>query len=186
MIKLHFDNWYLTLHRNSPPAYQYDNDTIPIIVTGNIPEGWDWNLLLAHGEYLDVAHMDATEDGLIVVLTAEQLAFDGYYTAQLRASQGEKIKHSSPVLFSVGDSLSGDEQWPEIPTAFTQAVERAEAAAEAAETAMDTKLDATAMDSFIAAFNASGLGTITQTIDGETGERSYTITAPARLRLRQD
>lgn len=133
MIELYFDNWHLTQRSNTPPAYQYDNDTIPVIVTGNIPDGWDWNLLLGHGEYLDVAHMDETDDGLIVMLTAEQLAFDGYYTAQLRASQGDKVKHSSPVLFSVGDSLSGDEQWPEIPTAFTQAVERAEAAAEAAE-----------------------------------------------------
>lgn len=132
MIELYFDSWYLTQRSNTPPAYQYDDNTIPVIVTGNIPDGWDWNLLLAHGEYLDVAHMDATEEGLVVVLTAEQLAFDGYYTAQLRASQGDKVKHSSPVLFSVGDSLSGDEQWPEIPTAFTQAVERAEAAAETA------------------------------------------------------
>lgn len=132
MISFVLNRFVLTQNGSIPPAQQYDNETIPVRVTGDIPTGWGWELLLAHGEHLDIAHMDESEDGLVVVLTAEQLAFNGYYTAQLRATQGEKVKHSTPVLFAVGRTLSGDEHWPEIPTEFTQALQRAEAAIETA------------------------------------------------------
>lgn len=128
MIKLTFKNWELCTCRAEPPAYQYDDGTVAVVVDGDIPSGWTWELLIAYGDNLDIASLVPSHDGLTVALHAQQLAFSGYYTMQLRASQGGLVKHSAPVMVYIGGSLSGDTRWPEIPTAFTQAIARAEAA----------------------------------------------------------
>lgn len=128
MIKLTFKNWELCAYRAEPPAYQFDDGTVGVVVDGDIPSGWTWELLIAYGDNLDIAVMERSDDGLTVALSAQQLAYAGYYTLQLRATLGTLVKHSAPVMVYIGGSLSGDAHWPEIPTAFSQAVARAEAA----------------------------------------------------------
>ncbi|MCQ2439778.1 MAG: hypothetical protein MJ074_08455 [Oscillospiraceae bacterium] len=132
MIRLTLDNWVLQSCEITEPAFQMDNNTVDILVLGDIPSGFAWELLTQHEEYMDVTHLDVTPAGLSATLTAEQLAFDGYYDMQLRASREGSVKHSSTIKVRIGRTISGDEQWPEVPTVFTQALDRAEDALAAA------------------------------------------------------
>ncbi|MBO5340657.1 MAG: hypothetical protein J6A62_06650 [Oscillospiraceae bacterium] len=113
-------------------ARQYDNLTRTIAVSGDIPVGWDWVLLVQVGECLDILPLTVCEDGLSAALSAQQLAFSGYYSMQLRGTQGEMVRHSNIISVFVPKSLSGDEMWPVLPSEFTQMERRvAKAAAEA-------------------------------------------------------
>jgi hypothetical protein len=47
------------------------------------------------------------------------------------------VRHTNAVQVYVGDSLSGDEHWPEIPSAFSEFERRMEEAVERAEDAAD-------------------------------------------------
>lgn len=157
MIKLTFKNWELCAYRAEPPAYQYDDGTVAVVVDGDIPSGWTWELLIAYEDNLDIAALVPSDDGLTVALSAQQLAFPGYYTMQLRAYQGGLVKHSAPVMVYIGGSLSGDTHWPEIPTAFSQAIVRAEAAiadAQEVQTAVAASESAAAQSATTAAGNA--------------------------------
>lgn len=118
MIK--FDNWCIS-NEGKVLARQYDNLTREMRVEGIIPEGWTWDLLVQAGKNLDVIHLNRGENSLSVMLTAEMLALSGYYVLQLRATQGEKVRHTNVLQVYVPESLSGDAQWPELPTAFSQA-----------------------------------------------------------------
>lgn len=118
MVK--FDNWHISYTGNMP-ARQYDNLTRELRVEGSIPEGWDWELLAQAGKNLDIIRLTPGESGLSVVLTAQMLALSGYYVLQLRATQGEKVRHTNAIRVFVPESLSGDAQWPEVPTEFSQA-----------------------------------------------------------------
>ncbi|MCQ2316346.1 MAG: hypothetical protein MJZ85_06645 [Bacteroidales bacterium] len=101
-------------------------------LAGDIPEGYQWELLISHEEYLDVIHLDADGDEYRTLLTAEQLAFDGDYEMQLRAFSDYLVKHSTKTVVRIGETISGDEQWPEVPTVFSQMLDRAEEALAAA------------------------------------------------------
>lgn len=147
MFEFKFINWELV--RQSNDGRQYDNLTVPFVVR-NVPAGWSWELLIRHGADLNIIPMVESSSGeLSYALTASDLAFRGEYAVQLRATSGELVKHTSIETIYVPDSLSGDAQWPTLPTVFSEAVasaenaaDRAEAAAEAAEAAMVGKLDA--------------------------------------------
>ena len=102
-------------------AQQYDNLTRELRVEGLIPEGWIWDLLVQAGKNLDIVRLSQGENSLSVILTAEILALSGYYVLQLRATQGEKVRHTNAIRVFVPESLSGDAQWPEVPTEFSQA-----------------------------------------------------------------
>lgn len=102
-------------------ARQYDNLIRELRIEGDMPEGWDWDLLVQAEEMLDIIRLTPGENSLSVTLTAEMLALSGFYLLQLRGTQGEKVRHTNSIRVFVPESLSGDAQWPELPTAFSQA-----------------------------------------------------------------
>lgn len=102
-------------------ARQYDNLTRELRIEGDMPQGWDWDLLVQAEEMLDIIRLMPGENSLSVTLTAEMLALSGFYLLQLRGTQGEKVRHTNSIRVFVPESLSGDAQWPELPTAFSQA-----------------------------------------------------------------
>lgn len=128
MIQLKFNNWVLSVASITAPANRMDNHTVKVQVIGSVPDGWEWELLLSNEDYLDIIPLQE----LSTVLTSEQLAFDGEYTLQLRAYSGSTVKHSTQAVVKIGKTLSGDAVWPEVPTVFTETLERAEEALEAA------------------------------------------------------
>lgn len=118
MIK--FENWHIA-NQGELLARQYDNLTRELRVEGDIPDGWTWDLLVQAGKNLDVISLSQSGDALRVTLKAEMLALAGYYAIQLRGAQGEKVRHTNVLQVYVPESLSGDAQWPELPSEFSQA-----------------------------------------------------------------
>ena len=115
-----FDNWRLASD-GAVLAMQYDNMSRLLEVLGDIPEGWTWTMLVSVGDALDVISMSEVPGGLEAVLTAETLALSGYYAMQLKAVQGDVVRHTNVIRVPVQNSLSGDAQWPTLPTEFSQA-----------------------------------------------------------------
>lgn len=130
---MRFNNWNLQM--DTFPVRQYDNLTRRLEVSGDIPEGWSWVALLSIGENLNIISLQYGEPGLYVDLTADMIPYPGKYNLQLKATQGEKVRHTNIVQFTVNESMSGDVQWPELPSAFSQAVEQAQEAANTAKEA---------------------------------------------------
>ena len=121
MSVIHYEDWRLWADPGLAIARQYDNLTRRLEITGDLPEGWDWTLLVeADREHLDLIALRPMEGGLGVDLTAEMLALSGYYTIQLRGNQGELVRHTNQVRIFIPDSLSGDANWPEVPSEFSQ------------------------------------------------------------------
>lgn len=114
-------------------AMQYDNLTRELRVEGNLPDGYDWAALVQVNRYFDIIALERTAGGAAAVLTAEQLSQSGYYTVQLRGTRGSKVRHTNTIRVAVGRSLSGDENWPEIPSEFTQIEQRVYEAMHSAE-----------------------------------------------------
>ena len=117
---IQFQDWTIRAERQVL-ARQYDNLTRELRIEGDMPEGWDWDLLVQMGELLDIIRLTPGENSLSVTLTAEMLALSGFYLLQLRGTQGEKVRHTNSIRVFVPESLSGDAQWPDLPTAFSQA-----------------------------------------------------------------
>lgn len=119
---MRFDNWSLQI--DTFPVRQYDNLTRRLEVSGDIPEGWSWAALLSIGDNLNIISLQYGEPGLYVDLTADMIPYAGKYNLQLRATQGDKVRHTNIVQMQVNDSMSGDEVWPELPSEFSQAEQR--------------------------------------------------------------
>ena len=117
---IQFQDWTIQV-QGQVLARQYDNLTRVLCIQGSIPDGWDWDLLVQAGGLLDVIRLTPGDGTLSVVLTAEMLALDGFYTLQLRGAQGEKVRHTNTIRVFVPESLSGNAKWPELPTEFAQA-----------------------------------------------------------------
>ena len=114
-----FKDWLISAS-NELLAMQHDNKTRELRVVGEIPEDWNWTAIVKVDDYMDLIPMPRQEDGsLLVVLSASQLAFPGYYTIQLKGERADEIRHTNKTFSYVGDSFSGDENWPEIPSQFT-------------------------------------------------------------------
>lgn len=133
---IRFDNWTIQADGDIL-ARQFDNLTRTLTVAGDIPSGWEWAMLVQVGEAMDIILLDAAEGALSAVLTAQQLSVAGYYNLQLRGTQGEKVKHTNTVNVYIPASLSGDEQWPTIPSEFTELERRVNETAKKAESYMD-------------------------------------------------
>ncbi|MBR2934062.1 MAG: hypothetical protein IKB79_00530 [Oscillospiraceae bacterium] len=116
---IRFENWTVQADGDIF-ARQFDNLTGTLTVVGDIPNGWDWTMLVQVGEAMDILPLTVTEEGLSTVLTAGQLSVAGYYQMQLKATQGERVRHTNTVNVYIPASLSGDKQWPEIPSEFTE------------------------------------------------------------------
>lgn len=105
-------------------ARQYDNLTRELLVTGDLPEGWAWELLVQAGCSVNVIALAPREEGVGVTLTAEMLTKAGLYALQLRGGRGEEVRHTNVIQVVVPTSLVGDGTWPELPSEFSQAEER--------------------------------------------------------------
>lgn len=113
-------------------ARQYDNLSRHLSVTGNLPEGWDWTMLVRHGTQEDAILLDAVEGGAEAVLTADHLSQEGDYSLQLRGTlraDGVTRRHTNVVRVYIPASLTGNGSWPAVPTEFTQMEQRILAAA---------------------------------------------------------
>lgn len=115
-----FDNWVINNPCGPPIAMQYDNLSRMLMVTGNIPDGWTWAMLVrCHGK-MNIISLAPVEGGIGVTLTNDMLALSGYYTMQLRGTQGDVVRNTNQIQVFIPESLSGDAQWPTVPSEFTQ------------------------------------------------------------------
>ena len=108
-------------------ARQYDNLSRTLCITGDIPAGWEWDLLVSAQGNLDIIALSPMDGGIGVTLTAGMLALSGYYTLQLRGTRqddGVTVRHTNQIRVFIPASLSGDAQWPEVPSEFTQMEQR--------------------------------------------------------------
>ena len=138
---IRFADWHIQLD-GALLARQYDNLSAALIVAGDIPDGWVWDMLVEAKGNLNIIRLSEMEDGVGAILTDEMLAISGYYTMQLRGTQGETVKHTNKIQVFVPDSLSGNVQWPTIPSEFTQLEARVSADADRAEDAAQAAEDA--------------------------------------------
>lgn len=129
---IHFSNWELCAHGQI--ARQYDHLSRRLEVLGELPEGWDWAMLVQVDGNMDIIPMEPMEGGVGVTLTRDQLSIgDRYYKLQLRGARGEQVRHTNVVRAFVPRSLSGDGQWPTVPSEFSQLEQSAWEAANKAE-----------------------------------------------------
>lgn len=118
------DHWGLRLAPyTSEVARQYDDNSRRLVVTGDLPEGWAWSMLVRAGgcaQYLNIISLGPVDGGVGVTLTADMIPISGYYTMQLRGTNGGQTRHTNAVVVTIPASLSGDAQWPEVPSEFSQ------------------------------------------------------------------
>ena len=114
---------------------QFDNLTRALIVSGELPEGWEWVMLVKSGKNMDILSLEEMDGGVGTALTKQQLALSGKYHLQLRGTKGEMVRHTNMITVDVDTSLSGDVQWPEIPGQFSELEQRVNTAANRAEIA---------------------------------------------------
>lgn len=137
-----FKDWTISVFREVI-ARQYDNLTRRLEVIGDLPEGWDWALLVQVHDSMDIIPLEPMEGGAGVTLNRDQLAYgDVHYNLQLRGTQGELTRHTNIISTYIPRSISGDGQWPEVPSEFTEMEQRILAAGQAAEQAAQEAVDA--------------------------------------------
>ena len=103
-----FDNWQICTDQIIL-APQFDHKTCLLSVTGDLPAGWTWEMLVSAGEDLDILPLSLDDTGAVsALLTAEHLSRCGVYTLQLRGRRGEEIRHSNIIYLLVPESLTGD------------------------------------------------------------------------------
>ena len=102
---------------------QYDNMIRSITVTG-APDGWNWTLLVQASGKLDIIDLEPVEGGVGITLTAQQLSLAGFYTIQLRGTQGDLVRHTNVLQVLVPKSLSGSDTWPTVPSAVEQVLQQ--------------------------------------------------------------
>lgn len=133
---LNFENWSLSAE-DSIIARQYDNKML-LEITGDLPQGWSWSLLVRQASNSDVWDLVPTDGGLACELTRDMLCMHGYYTVQLQGMKADgTTKHTNPLRCLVPESLSGEGQWPDAPSAFMQIEQRLTVLKLAAESAAE-------------------------------------------------
>lgn len=120
---IQFKDWRLEWD-GSPVAMQFDNGSVRLEIVGEMPTGYDWELLVREPEGgMDILTLEKQPDGVGVLLKRENLPKWGTYALQLRGTlqaDGTTQRHSTVAEVLVPESLSGDTAWPEIPAAFRQ------------------------------------------------------------------
>lgn len=120
---IEWKDWHLTWD-GAPAAMQFDNGSVWLDIVGDVPDGYDWELLLQEPDGgLDILPLTARPGGVGVLLKRENLPKGGTYTLQVRGTlqaDGVTQRHSTVAEVLVPESLSGDTAWPEIPAAFRQ------------------------------------------------------------------
>ena len=116
-----FSQWLIS-PRQGIVGRQYDNLSHSLVVEGELPSGYTWDMLVeAKGKY-NIIPLSATATGATASLTADQLAFGNtYYAFQLRGTSGEIIHHTNAVQVYVPDTIVGPGTWPVLPTEFSKA-----------------------------------------------------------------
>lgn len=117
---IQFSNWQLSNPCGTPIARQYDNLSVSLIVVGDLPDGWEWVMLVECQGNLNIIPLSPVEGGVGATLTDDMLALSGYYTMQLRGTQGDVVRHTNQIQVFIPESLSGDAQWPEVPSEFSE------------------------------------------------------------------
>lgn len=105
-------------------AMQFDNETRRLEVFGDFPADWSWEMMVTVGDNHDILPLSPFDGGVGRNLTRDNLSIDGLYDLQLRGTYGEKVQHTNQITVQVFSSQSGDANWPEIPTSFSDAEER--------------------------------------------------------------
>lgn len=127
MAVLNFKDWQLRSGAG-PAAAQLDHRSRQIAVTGDIPEGYSWDLLvMAPSGATDVWSLTAAGDGLAVVVTRGMVPEEGRYAVQLRGtlqSDNDTQRHTNIVQLRVLPSITAGGKWPVLPTEFSQAEAR--------------------------------------------------------------
>lgn len=127
MAVLNFKDWQLR-SVEGPAAAQLDHRSRQIAVTGDIPEGYSWDLLvMAPSGATDVWSLTAAGDGLAVVVTRGMVPEEGRYAVQLRGtlqSDNDTQRHTNIVQLRVLPSITAGGKWPVLPTEFSQAEAR--------------------------------------------------------------
>lgn len=127
MAVLNFKDWQLR-GGEGPAAAQLDHKSRQIAVTGDIPEGYSWDLLvMAPSGATDVWSMTAVGDGLAVVVTRGMVPEEGRYAVQLRGtlqSDNDTQRHTNIAQLRVLPSITAGGKWPVLPTEFCQAETR--------------------------------------------------------------
>lgn len=103
-----------------PIAMQYDNLSRSLYVSGDIPDGWNWAMMVQCGENLNIIALSQVNEGIGVVLTDDMLSLSGDYIMQLRGTKGELVRHTNVIQVYIPRSLSGAAEWPTVPSEFTQ------------------------------------------------------------------
>ena len=117
---IQFSNWTISALCGEVIARQYDNLSRTLTVMGDLPAGWDWAMLVECRGNFNIITLSPVEGGVGATLTDDMLALSGYYTMQLRGTQEDVVRHTNQIQVFIPDSLSGDAQWPEVPSEFTE------------------------------------------------------------------
>ena len=115
-----FKDWNITV--TGTIARQYDNLSRRIDVTGDLPEGYTWRLLVQCGSNADTILLTPTDTGVGAVLTADNLSVAGEYEIQLKgtAADGVTTRHTNIAITYIHRSMTGVGAWPQVPTEFAQ------------------------------------------------------------------
>lgn len=116
-----FKNWKIE-HIGSTLARQYDNLSHVLLVK-DVPEGYDWAMLVESGGHFDKLLLSPMEGGAGVTLTKDMLALEGFYSLQLVGTlqaDGVTVRHTNIIQVYIHASLSGDANWPTVPSEFGQ------------------------------------------------------------------
>ena len=173
-----FDDWYLDKPVGTI-AQQYDHLSRSLLVTGDLPDGYIWHMLIQCGDNSNIILMEPIEDEEVgaaedqpaegsngaddtkgtdeapatpespatpkkrligAVLERGWVSEAGKYFVQLQGIKGDTVRHTNLITIRIPKSISGEAQWPEVPSEFTQIEQRVnETFEQVKKTAADAK-----------------------------------------------
>lgn len=116
-----FSDWVLSKPQGGLLGYQYDNLTRELVVQGDLPEGWTWDILVSASGNSDIWPLALGDGQASITLTDDNLSVHGEYYLQLRGTNGDQVRHTNVITAYNSRSLSGAGQWPTLPTEWIQA-----------------------------------------------------------------
>ena len=116
-----FSDWVLSKPQGGLLGYQYDNLTRELVVQGDLPEGWTWDILVSASGKGDTWPLALGDGQASITLTDDNLSVRGEYYLQLRGTNGDQVRHTNVITAYNSRSLSGAGQWPTLPTEWIQA-----------------------------------------------------------------
>lgn len=116
-----FSDWVLSKPQGGLLGYQYDNFTRELVVQGDLPEGWTWDMLVSASGNSDTWPLALGDGQASITLTDDNLSVRGEYYLQLRGTNGDQVRHTNVITAYNSRSLAGAGQWPTLPTEWIQA-----------------------------------------------------------------